>query len=206
MSLQGRVNPDNITLGLGVLELGQYDSNGNFTAYNDIGAIKATGTVTWGRNILTFMTGRPMKPIKRQATEESFTVQFTLAEVSVANIKFSLSAGTRSDSVVPTFLDGTSIAPTGDIFSSSVHVVGQSTKFDFGGDCDVAYFGLRFTHLKSCGDGKRQILEVYKASPIGNLALPFNETDWNQFQIEWTALADTTKATGKQFCQFIDEL
>lgn len=206
MSLQGRVNPDNITLGLGVLELGQYDSNGNFTAYSDVGAIKATGTVTWSRTILDFMTGRPMRIIKRQATQEEFTVQFTLAEVSVANLKFSLSAGTRTDSVVPTFLDGTSIAPTGDIFSSSVLAVGVSTKFEFGGDCDATFFGLRFTHEKSCSTGKRQILEVYKASPIGNLALPFNETDWNQFQIEWRAIADTTKATGKQYCQFIDEL
>ncbi len=206
MPLQGRVNPDAITLGLGVLELGLYDANGNFTSYTDVGAIKATGTFTPTRTNLDFMTGRPMRRVKRDTTQEEVTAQFTLAEVSVANIKFALGAGTRTDSVVPTFLDGTAIAPTGDIFSSSVLVVGKSTRFEFGGDCDTSFFGLRFTHLKSCGTGKRQIFEMYKASPMGTLALPFNETDWNQFQVEWLALIDASRPTGKQYFQFIDEI
>jgi hypothetical protein len=201
---QGNINTDNISLGLGTLEFGSYDSNGNFVAYNFVGAIKAEGTMTYQRSILPFTTGRPLLRVKQQATEEQFEVQFTLAEVTVANIKQSLGAGVSSSGVTPVFLDGTSVAPVGDL-TSSMTAVGSSQILDFGGQCDVTTIGLRFTHELSCSSGKRQILEVYKASPMGNLAVPFRETDWNLYQVQFQSLADTTKAAGKQYCRFIIE-
>lgn len=198
-----RVNEANIGLGLGILEIGSY-SAGTFQSYRDAGAIKATGTLTWTRTINRFATGRPLVTIKQEVTEEMLRASFQLAEVTVANLKDALGGGVNTSSATPTFLDGGSIAPKGDL-TDSVVGVGVSDIFEFGGQCDVNYVGLRFTNLKSCSTGKRRIFEMYKASPIGNLALPFNETDWNLYTVEWEALADTSKASGKQYGQFVIE-
>lgn len=198
-----RVNEANIGLGLGILEIGSY-SGSTFSAYRDAGAIKATGTLTWTRTINRFATGRPLVTIKQEVTEEMLKASFQLAEITVANLKDALGGGVNTSSATPTFLDGGSIAPKGDL-TDSVVGVGVSDIFEFGGQCDVAYVGLRFTNLKSCSTGRRRIFEMYKASPTGNLALPFNETDWNLYTVEWDALADTSKASGKQYGQFVVE-
>jgi len=198
-----RVTDTNIGLGLGVLEIGSYVAN-VFQAYRNAGAIKATGTLTWTRTINRFTTGRPLLTIKQEVTEEMLRASFQLAEITVANLKDSLGGGSVSSSVTPTFLDGTSIAPKGDL-TDSVVVVGISDVFEFGGQCDVQLVALRFTNLKSCSTGTRRIFEMYRASPIGNLALPFNETDWNIYTVEWEALADLNRAAGKQYAQFIIE-
>jgi hypothetical protein len=198
-----RVNEQNIHLGLGILEVGRY-SNGVFTAYRNFGAIKATGNLTWQRNQQKFQTGRPLQTIKKETTEENLMAQFTLAELTVANLKDSVGGGVQSDSVTPVFVDGTSIAPTGDLTDSNV-AVGISDIFKFGGQCDVQKVALRFTSIKSCASGKRYIFEMYIAEPTGNLAVPFNETDWTQYQIEFEAIADLTKPAGEQYGQFINE-
>lgn len=198
-----RINTEKITLGLGVLELGVF-SNGAFVSYADAGAIKATGTVTWMRETLPFETGRPLQIVKRDTVREHAMFQFELAEVSVANIKASIGYFSVSSSVVPTFVDGTSVAPTGDL-TSSVSAVGPSDVIGFGGLCDLNLVSLRFTHLKACSTGRRQIVEIYKARPTGTLALPFRETDWNQYTIQWEAEPDLTKPAGQQLMQFIDE-
>jgi hypothetical protein len=198
-----RVNAENIHLGLGILEVGRY-SSGVFTAYRNFGAIKATGTLTWQRQQQKFQTGRPQQTIKKETTVEELMAQFTLAELTTANLKDAVGGGVQSSSVVPTFVDGTSIAPTGDLTDSNV-VVGVSDIFKFGGQCDVQQVALRFTSIKSCASGKRYIFEMYIAEPTGNLAVPFNETDWTQYQIEFEAIADLTKPAGEQYGQLVIE-
>lgn len=202
-----RVNATNVGLGLGILEIGSYSgepSNPVFLSYRNAGAIKATANVTWTRTILAFTTGRPLQVIKQEVTEEQVTAQFTLAEITVANLKDALGGGTNSSSVIPTFVDGTSIAPAGDLTDSNV-ALSIADDFLFGGQCDVQFVALRFTNLKSCSTGLRRIFEMFKASPEGNLALPFNETDWNQYQVTWRAIADLTRPAGQQLAQFIVE-
>jgi len=198
-----RVNEQNIHLGLGILEVGRY-SSGVFQAYRNFGAIKATANLNWQRTQQKFTTGRPLMTIKKETVEEVLMAQFTLAELTVANFKDAVGAGTESDSVVPVFVDGTSIAPTGDLTDSNI-VVGVSDIFKFGGHCDVQKVALRFTSIKSCASGKRYIFEMYIAEPTGNLALPFAETDWTQYQIEFDAIADLTKSAGEQYGQLIIE-
>jgi hypothetical protein len=46
---------------------------------------------------------------------------------------------------------------------------------------------------------------MYKASPSGDLALPFNETDWNTYGVTFNALADTCKPAGEQYFQLFRE-
>ena len=198
-----RVDTRNISLGLGVLEFGDY-VNDAFVAYRDVGAIKAVVTVTYTREMHPFESGRPLVMLKHEVLREGVTVAATLAEITVANMKSALGGGTLTSSVTPTFMDATSIAPAGDL-SSSVQAVGISDVWTMGGQCDVNRLALRFTHLKSCTTGKRQILEVFRAVPSGTLAMPFNETDWNQSEVTFTGEADTTRVAGKQIMQFIIE-
>ena len=47
--------------------------------------------------------------------------------------------------------------------------------------------------------------EIYRAQFGGTMALPFNETDWNESEVTLTALADFSKSAGKQFFQFVIE-
>jgi hypothetical protein len=198
-----RVNENNIHLGLGILEVGRY-SSGVFTAYRNFGAIKATGTLNWNRTTQEFDTGRPLMSIKREVTKEVLMAQFTLAEITVANLKDAVGGGTQTDSVTPTFVDGTSIAPTGDLTDSNTSV-GVSDIYKFGGQCDVAKVALRFTSIKSCATGKRYIFEMFIAEPNGTLALPFEETNWSQYQIQFDAIADLTKPAGEQYGALIIE-
>jgi hypothetical protein len=203
--MASRIDLTHITLGLGVLEIGSY-SNGIFQAYRDAGAIKAEGQIQMQRQQARFESGRPLVVLKKETTLELVTLQFTLAEVSVANVKDAIGGGlTTSSNAGATFLDGSTVAPKGDL-TSSVVVVGLNNQFTMGGQCDVFTVALRFTHLKNCTTGKRQIFEGYLASPVGNLTLPFRETDWNLYQIDFELLADTTRPIGTQYFQFIDEL
>jgi hypothetical protein len=200
------VNTADIHLGIGVLEFGQYNDAGAFTAYQYVGAIKGTFTATVARETRQFESGQPLLELKTQALRETVEIVFTMAELRVANVKMALGAGVTTLSTSgATFLDGTGVAPKGDL-TDSVIGVGVNNKITFGGQCDVLNFGLRFTHIKGCNTGKRQIMEVYKATPTGRLAMAYNEEDWNQWEVTFRALADTNRASGNQLFQFIDEI
>lgn len=203
MPVGSRIDTENVSLGIGVLEVGEY-VNDLFVSYRDVGIIRAAVTATWTRTILTLATGRPLVTVKEEVTEENFTLSATLAEITVANLRMALGQLVTSSGAVPVFMDGTGIAPTGDL-TSSVRAVTNADIGKFGGSCAITRVALRFTHIKDCEGSKRQIIEVYKARPSGTLALPFNETDWNQFEATWTALADTTRPGGQQYMQFVDE-
>lgn len=198
-----RIDTGKVQLGLGILEIGAY-VNGAFVAYRDMGAIKASANLHWMRETLTFETGRPLIVVKRDTIREHFTFDAELAELSVANIKDSLGLFTSNSSIIPTFMDGTSIAPAGDLTSSTA-AVGVSDTLGFGGLCTVNNMALRFTHIIDCSTGRRIILEMYKASPTGDLAAPFQETAWTQYRVTWEALADTTRVAGTQYLQLIYE-
>lgn len=201
--MSSRITTDNINLGNGVLEIGSYAA-GVFQSYTDVGAIKGTATLTYGRETAKFETGRPMVVVKEEVIRETVELRVTLAELTVANLKLVLGGGTSSNVATPTFLTGDGYALYGNnvVGSSSV---AASKVFKFGSDPQAYTVALRFTHLKDPSSGKREVVEVYKAVFSGNLALPFNETDWNTFEVSFTALADTSKAVGEQLLQYVDE-
>lgn len=198
------INSEKIVLGLGALEFGRYDANGVFQSYRNAGTIKGVLTLNLEQTIAEMMTGRPQRPVKQEKTIENVTVSFTLAEMSVANLKDAIGGGIQTESVPVTFLTGNAQAPVGDLTDSYTTVV-LVDKFEYGGQCDLARVALRFTRLKSCGTGKRQILECYIAQAQGPLSLPFSETDYTQFECTFRLLADLTKPTGTQFFQLLDE-
>jgi len=192
---------NDISLGSGNLEFGTY-TNDVFDTYSDVGAIKGTVTITIEREVAEFETGRPLVVIVQEVIRERVMLRATLAEVTLANIKKSLGAGTVYSSSLPVFLDGSSSALRGTLQTGKV-AVNSGTLLKFGGTPTHAYIGIRFTHKRA--DGKRTVFEGYKASPAGNIALPFNESDWNLTDVEFRLLADTNKTEGEQYFQISRE-
>jgi hypothetical protein len=199
------VNTNNLHLGLGQLELGAY-VNGSFVSYRNIGAIRGTLNLAITRETLEYRTGRPLQIVKQEVIRETFAFTFTLSELTVANLKDVLGAGTSSSGATPTFMTGNSLAPLGDLTDSYVGVTNADI-LKLGGSCDLRNTAIRFTHRKVC-DGsntKRQIVEIYKAQFSGALTLPFNEADWNESEVNFNALADFSRPAGEQVMQIVDE-
>lgn len=201
--MAGRINTEKITLGLGTLEIGTY-TNGVFGAYRDLGAIRGTATLTLTRERQQFLSGRPLQVLKTEVTTERVQFKAQMFELSVANIKDALGAGSITSSVVPAFVDGTTVAPKGDL-SSSIVGLAASDVLTGGGLCGVATVAIRWTHLKDCATGLRTVTELFKAQAAGNLAVAYNETDWDSFEVEFEGIADLTRASGAQLYQIIDE-
>lgn len=194
-------NTDNISLGLGTLEFGNI-VNGAFQGYIDIGAIKSEVLIEHKREVLDFETGRPLAVILQEVIRETVTIAATLAEVTVATLKMALGQGNIGSGSTPTFLDQSAAAPTG-LLATGNATVAASQVLKFGGSPTNAFIGLRFTHRKA--NGKRQIFEGYKASPMGDLTIPFKETDWQLFQVQFRLLADTSRPAGEQYYQLFIE-
>lgn len=191
------VEKKNISLGLGALEFGEYQ-NDVFQTYQDVGAIKSELTIEHNREVLDFESGRPLVVILQEVVREQVTITATLAEITLANIKAALGQGVIGSGSIPTFLDGSSDALRGTLQAGTTPVT-SGTLMKFGGVPTHAFVGLRFTHRKA--DGTRIIFEGFKASPMGNLSLPFRETDWNLFQTQFRLLADTCRPQGEQYYQ-----
>ena len=195
------VEKNNISLGLGNLELGTYTSE-VFDAYVDVGAIKTELTIAHTREVMDFESGRPLVTILQEVVRERVVITATLAELTVASMKMALGQAAISSATTPTFLDGTSTALSGTLAAGLTALVsGELLKF--GGVPTHAYVGLRFTHVKA--SGKRHVFEGYKASPLGELTIPFRETDWNLYQCQFRLLADTDKTAGEQYYQLFIE-
>lgn len=194
------INKNNISLGLGNLELGAYVDD-VFSAYLDVGALKAELNIAHTREVLSFESGRPLITILQEVIRENVQISCTLAEITAATLKLALGQGNISTGTT-SFLNGSSSALSGTL-STGLTAVTSGTILRFGGLPTHAYAGLRFTHVKA--NGKRIIFEGFKASPMGNLTLPFRESDWNVYQVEFRLLADTTKTAGEQYYQLIME-
>lgn len=195
------VNKDNISLGIGNLELGSF-TNGVFDGYTDVGAIKSEVSIEHNREVLDFEAGRPLVTILQEVIRESVTISATLAELNLATVKMALGQGSITSGTTTSFLDGTSEALRGTLQPGKTSIV-SGNLLKFGGTPTHAYVGLRFTHVKA--NGKRQIFEGFKASPIGQLALPFRESDWNLMSVSFRLLADTDRTAGEQYYQLFIE-
>jgi hypothetical protein len=200
------IDKNDVTLGLGNLEFGEYDAQTGLTfqSYIDIGAIKADFSFTTTREVMDFESGRPLLVILQQVIRERVTVTATLAEIKLATLKMALGQGALSSGVSTSFLDGTNTALKGTLETGKT-AISTGTLLKFGGSPSLSYIGIRFTHVKP--DGKRIIFEGYKASPSGDLAMAFHEADWNLQQVTFRLLADLdhNRAAGEQYYQLFKE-
>jgi hypothetical protein len=195
------INKNKISLGVGNIEFGEYTDD-VFGVFEDVGAVKARVNINIEREVLDFETGRPLVTIIQEVIRERVTFSATLAELNMATLKMALGQGVVGSGSIPTFLDGTSTALRGTLQAGKTSVL-SGTLLKFGGLPSHAFIGLRFTH--SMASGKRNIFEGYRASPTGRLALPFNETDWNIYDVEFRLLADTCRPAGEQYFQLFQE-
>lgn len=195
------IDKKSISLGIGTIEFGDI-TNDIFGAYTDVGAVKSEVSIAIEREVLDFESGRPLVTILQEVIREKVMLKATLAEVNLATIKMALGQGNVGSGSVPTFLDGSSTALRGTLQPGKTAVQSGSI-LKFGGVATHAYIGIRFTHVKA--DGNRHIFEGYKASPSGSLTLPFKETDWNLYEINFRMLADTNRAAGEQYFQLFIE-
>lgn len=194
-----------ITLGIGVLELGDYDAAGVvFQGYRDIGAITGTLTIKHENEVRRFESGRPLRPIVQHKIREAVMVEFSFAELNLSDFKSILGSGITSSNTTSAFLSGSLLVSTGGLSAASSSLSAVNQVFEFGGAPEHNSAGIRFTHVKQ--NAKRIVFEGFIASPSGNLALPFNESDYNIATAEFTLLADTARADGKQFYRMIQEL
>ena len=193
-----------ISLGIGDLEFGYYDVNNNFLGYDFVGAIKGTFSMQVTRETREFEVGRPLQEVKAEVIRERVEYSFQMAEFRVANLKLAFGTGQITDSVTPTFVDGTDGAPLGDL-SDSITTVVSANRLTIGGDCSLDRIALRFTHKKSCSDSKRQILEAFIARAVGDATIPFNEEDWNMWTVQFRGISDTNRPAGARLFQLLDE-
>lgn len=199
------IDVTDITLGIGTLEFGYYDVDDNFLGYNYVGAIKGTFSMQVTRETREFEVGRPLQEVKAEVLRERVEYSFQMAEFRVANLKLAFGGGTITSSVAPTFADGTNIAPDGSL-TDSVVAVTNANILTLGGLCTLDRLALRFTHVKSCEGGQRQIIEAFIARAVGDVTLPFNEEDWNLFNVQFRGIADTNRPAGQQLFQIVDEI
>lgn len=202
--MASRVDVTDISLGIGVLEFGYYDENDVFQGFQDVGIIKGTWQMQVTRETREFEGGRPLQELKAEVLRERVEITFQMAEFRVANLKFAFGGGVITDSIAPVFLDGSNAAPKGDLTDSVVGVA-SANSYTLGGQCDLDRVSLRFTHQKSCIDEKRQIVEVWIARAMGDVTLPFQEEDWNLFQVQFRAIADLNRPAGSQLFRILDE-
>ena len=67
------INKNNISLGIGSLELGEY-SDDVFQSYVDVGAIKSEVSFAHTREVLDFESGRPLVTILQDVIRERVVV------------------------------------------------------------------------------------------------------------------------------------
>lgn len=203
--MASRIDVTKISLGIGVLEFGYYDTNNVFQGYQDVGTIKGTWSAQVTRETKEFEVGRPLQEVKAEVIRERLEMSFQMAEFTVTHLKLAFGTGTISSSVAPTFVDGTNIAPDGSL-TTSVVAVTNANILKIGGNCSLDRLALRFTHVKSCIDTKRQIFEAFICRAVGDVTLPFQEEDWNLWQVQFRGIADTSRPAGAQLFQIIDEV
>lgn len=198
------IDVTDITLGIGTLEFGYYNANNLFLGYDFVGAIKGTFAMQVTRETREFEVGRPLQEVKAEVIRERVEYSFQMAEFRVANLKLMFGTGQITESIVPPFVDGTTVAPDGSLTDSMVAVT-NANRITVGGLCTLDRLALRFTHVKSCSDAKRQIVEAFIARAVGDVNLPFNEEDWNLFSVQFRGIADTARPAGAQLFQILDE-
>lgn len=168
-----------VTLGSGTLYLNAVD----------VGHLKGDVILTSEGEFVDFKPGNMTGPVKRFVIRESAKLTASIAEIKAANMRLALGVSTAVDTSqsFPEY-DPSSFTPT---TSSSYDII------NFGGDKTVAEVSLRFEHTRP-GTTKKIVLVFYQAVSNRMLNLPFHEEEIILSDIEWEALADSTRTAGDQ--------
>jgi hypothetical protein len=178
---------EQVTLGSGTLYLNAVE----------VGHLKGDVVVTLEGESVDFKPSSMTGIVKRFVIRESAKLTASLAEIKLANMRLALGVTTAvtSSSSFPEY-DPSSYTATA---SSSYDIV------NFGGDKTVSEVSLRFEHTRP-GTTKKIVVVFYQAVSNRLLNLPFHEEDIVLSDVEWMALADSTRTAGDQMGFIADEV
>lgn len=178
---------EQVTLGSGTLYLNNVD----------VGHLKGDVIFTAEGEFVDFKPGNMTGAVKRFVIRESAKLTASLAEYKATNMRLALGVTTAVDSSssFPAYDPSSFAAPAG----SSYDIV------NFGGNKTVSEVSLRFEHTRA-GTTKKIVIIFYQAVSSRLLNMPFHEEEINLSDVEWAALADSTRAEGDQMGFIADEV
>ena len=178
---------EQVTLGSGTLYLNAVE----------VGHLKGDVVFTAEGEFVDFKPSSMTGAVKRFVIRESAKLTASLAEIKGANMRLALG--------VSTAIDDSSSFPEHDPSSFSVPSGSSYDILNFGGDKTVSEVSLRFEHTRP-GTTKKIIVVLYQAVSNRLLNLPFHEEDIVLSDVEWMALADSTRTAGDQMGFIADEV
>jgi hypothetical protein len=171
-------NTENVTLGNGTLYLNNVD----------VGHLKGDTVLTYKKTSVDFKPANMMTAVKKFYIGEEISLKATAAELSLTNLKLALGLPSTAITTATSF-------PS---YDPSSYVVPDSASYDvmlLGGDKTVAEMSLRFEATRP-DSGMKVIVVFYIAVSNSDLTLPFKEEDITLYDLQFTALADATRAEG----------
>jgi len=127
------------------------------------------------------------------ATEKVYSADYSTIYASGTDYTTNPVAGT----ITPvTLVSGTQYRVIYDYVDASASV------FKVGGSDALVEVPLKFMHKRN---GKYVGITIHKASMTNEVALPFHEKDFTVYNVSFTGVLDTTRASGDQLYQVIEE-
>ncbi len=176
-----------VTLGSGVLYLNNVD----------VGHLKGDVVLTHEGTFVDFKPSNLTGIVKRFVISEVVKLTASLAEMKSANMRLALG--------VTTAIDGSQSFPEYDPSSFTATTSSSYDIINFGGDKTVSEVSLRFEHTRP-GTTKKVVVVFYQSVSNRMLNLPFHEEDIILSDVEWMALADSTRTAGDQMGFIADEV
>jgi hypothetical protein len=157
------IDEDRITFGPGVIYLGAAGT----TPTTDIGAVEAAMTLTFKRTMMDLYQGSPKSLVKRVATQEDLTVEFTGLEVDLQNLQYALGAGE--------------------------YTAGPPQVLELGGDMEFDDLAMRFIHQTAAGG--TVTVDIWAVNGSGEAAMQFGD-EWFKFPASFNAMESSTDWAG----------
>ena len=148
--------------------------------WSDLGYTLNPVTMNITRDLFELFVEQLTNPVRRKITQETFTIETTLAEITGDNLLLAY-GGTVTET------------PAG---AAQV----AKTELEAGGDTtpDVYAFGLEGEYVDDDNDSFPVRVLMFRGNPILGGAMQFAKSAGMGIPIRITAEADTTKAVGKQ--------
>ncbi len=137
--------------------------------YTDVGYIKGCG-LTYSREFKDFESAGVL--VKRLVFRDRLTMNTQWAEIKIANLSKVYAPGLTYDN-------------------------GTWGLVEFGGSRTISRYLVRFESTRD--DGKIITVDIWKATPAGDQTLNFAEEEFITYPVEFTAEADSSRASSRQY-------
>jgi len=158
----------------------------------NVGYLKGDVTFEYVRSKLDFRPSNELGPVRRFIIEEGARLKASLAEVDVASMRMAIGATAEGMSI-----DSSTSFPLDQGACSYEDFSTTGASYDvmkFGGSKTVDDYCVLFEHIRP--NNQKIIICLYKAVTTQELILPFHETEFNLYDIEFEGLTDSDRDTG----------